>query len=76
MCRVTDSNFHKCLTKGSNKVRRFLKKGLPDIGIQPIDPLLIPEVFLESGTEAINLKANLSNVVVNGLSKYHIDNYL
>lgn len=44
---------------------------MPDLGIDAIDPLYIPEVLLEAN----GLKANLTDIIVRGLSGYKIGKY-
>jgi hypothetical protein len=47
--------------------------GFPGIGVEPLDPLNIPEIKLLQGSDGpIALNASLVNVTVTGLSKVKI----
>ncbi|XKL60771.1 hypothetical protein PGB90_007828 [Kerria lacca] len=47
--------------------------GVPDLNIPPIEPLLIPKISLQQGTQAINYKATLTNLKLYGLSNYKVE---
>lgn len=49
-----------------------LLSGLPQYNIPSIEPLVVPMVMLEQGTQAVNYKAKLKNIKVYGLSNYDV----
>lgn len=65
-----DPRLSDCVKNASEVLRPHLKKGIPEIGITEVDPLVIPMVKLEQSTNSMNYKAMLKNVTVYGLSTY------
>ncbi|KAG8238453.1 hypothetical protein J437_LFUL002910 [Ladona fulva] len=60
----------KCGLKNTVDVQPHIANGVPEINVPPMDPLTIPEIKLQQGTQAVNYKCTLSNVKVRGLSQY------
>ncbi|XP_044728073.1 uncharacterized protein LOC123291738 [Chrysoperla carnea] len=69
-CKRHDPRINECVKNATIVIRPYLKKGIPELGIPAIEPLHIPMVKLEQGTDAVNYKARLSNIVIDGLSTY------
>lgn len=69
-CHIDDPELGKCLIKATETVRQHIKKGVPELNIPPIDPLVIPEITLQQGTNAVNYKLRLVNAVVKGTGDY------
>jgi len=72
-CKQSDAHFNECIKKEASEVGPFLAKGSPELNIPAIEPLIIPAITLEQGTQAINYKAVLTNLKIYGLSRYVID---
>lgn len=60
----------ECLIKATETVRPFLQKGVPELGIPSISPLIIPQISLEQGTDTTNYQAYAKNVSLYGLDGY------
>lgn len=58
--------------KAATDARPFLRKGIPELNVPSIEPFVVPEVSLETGTDQLNIKAKLSQVAVIGLSEYEV----
>ncbi|KAK9888495.1 hypothetical protein WA026_000746 [Henosepilachna vigintioctopunctata] len=74
-CFRNDPKLNECLLKAADQVRPYLKKGVPELNVQSIDPITIPEIQLQQGTQALNFKALLINTTIKGLSDYTIDKF-
>ncbi|KAJ3654887.1 hypothetical protein Zmor_014040 [Zophobas morio] len=74
-CKRYDPKLNECLVKATETVRPFLIKGVPELGIPPIEPYTIPEITLEQGTQALNFKALLKDVEVRGLGNYKFSQF-
>lgn len=72
-CYRNDPKLNDCLLKATETVKPFLVAGVPELGINPIEPYLIPQIDLEQGTDALNFKATIKNVSLSGLSSYKFD---
>lgn len=74
-CYRNDPKLNECLLKATETVKPFLIKGVPELNVPTIEPLIIPSIELEQGSQALNFKASLMNVTVHGLSSYHLDKF-
>ncbi|XP_044750407.1 uncharacterized protein LOC123310806 [Coccinella septempunctata] len=74
-CYRNDPKLNECLLKATETVKPFLIKGVPELNVPSIEPLIIPEIELQQGTQALNFKASLKNVTVHGLSSYKLDKF-
>lgn len=64
----------ECVKNATILIKPYLLKGIPELGIVEIDPLVIPMVKLEQGTKMVNYKAMLKNITTEGLSTYNFTN--
>ncbi|XP_023014640.2 protein takeout [Leptinotarsa decemlineata] len=69
-CHRLDPNLNQCLIKATEQVKPYMATGVPELNIPPLDPFLIPQITLEQGTSALNFKANLTNVLIHGMTDY------
>ncbi|XP_044268677.1 uncharacterized protein LOC123013889 [Tribolium madens] len=74
-CKRYDPKLSECLLKATETVKPYLIKGVPELGVPAIEPYVIPEITLEQGTQALNFKALLKNVVVKGLGSYKFSQF-
>lgn len=74
-CKRHDPGLNQCLLKATNTVKPFLIKGVPELGIPPIEPFEIPQVSLQQGTQALKFKASLSHIKAYGLSSYKFSKF-
>ncbi|KAF2878655.1 hypothetical protein ILUMI_27514 [Ignelater luminosus] len=75
-CHVDDPELEKCLIEATKTVRPHVKKGVPELNIPPMDPLVIPEVTLQQGTNAVNYKMKLINATIRGLGDYEFTEFV
>ncbi|CAH1099571.1 unnamed protein product [Psylliodes chrysocephalus] len=69
-CHRYDKHLNSCLVEATEKVKPFLAKGIPELGLPAFEPFIIPEINLEQGTSALNFKAKLKNTEIYGLTNY------
>lgn len=50
----------------------FNVTGLPEIGLQPLDPLKIPKIRILQGEGPVNVNAALDDVTVTGFGKTEV----
>ncbi|XP_049822910.1 protein takeout [Aethina tumida] len=74
-CSRDDPKLNQCLMKAAETVRPYLLKGVPELSIPSIEPFGIPEVTLEQGTDALNIKAVLHNTTIHGLGNYKFSKF-
>ncbi|PNF31865.1 hypothetical protein B7P43_G07913 [Cryptotermes secundus] len=74
VCYTSDPSFTRCSTEAVQQVFSNIQKGFPGTGIEPVDPLNIPEIKLLQGADGpITLNASMVNVTVTGLSNVKIE---
>ncbi|CAG9768275.1 unnamed protein product [Ceutorhynchus assimilis] len=74
-CYRNDPQLNQCLLNATEQVRPYLAKGVPELKIPPFEPFMLPELKLEQGTNALNFKAVLNNVLIHGMSKYKFSRF-
>ncbi|XP_050317409.1 uncharacterized protein LOC126751295 [Bactrocera neohumeralis] len=70
-CRINDPEFVKCSTSSIQKLMTQLGKGIPEVEevIGTFDPLKVKEIqFAQDNQGAVQLHANLTEMVATGLS--------
>lgn len=72
-CKQSDPKFQECAKAEMSEAGEYLAKGVPELNIPAIEPLHIPKISLEQGTQAINYKATLTNLKLYGLSHYKVE---
>ncbi|XP_066251415.1 uncharacterized protein [Euwallacea similis] len=75
VCFRNDPQLNQCLLNASNQVRPYLAKGVPELKIPSMEHLMIPQIELQQGTNALNFKATLKNIIIHGLTKYKFDKF-
>lgn len=70
ICHQNDPKLGECLLNATDTLKPHLEKGIPELGIPEIDPLVIPVVKLEQEIKSVNYKAMFKNITLKGLSDY------
>ncbi|XP_028174785.1 protein takeout-like [Ostrinia nubilalis] len=71
-CRQSDPQLDTCIKGSFNHLRPYLARGLPDIGVPPVEPLLIDRLVMENNAGPVRVTAAFSNITVVGPSNYTI----
>lgn len=75
VCFRNDPHLNQCLLNATEKIRPFLAKGIPELKVPSFEPFNIPQIELAQGTQALNFKAVLSNVIAHGLTAYKFNRF-
>ncbi|XP_030766676.1 uncharacterized protein LOC115890550 [Sitophilus oryzae] len=67
LCKRRSGNLRTCVAENVELLRPHLKKGIPELFIPSMDPLIIPEATLNSGDQ---FKATFRNIEM-----YHAENF-
>ncbi len=62
--RKADAN--SCMKQNLNNILNGLADGSKTLNIPPLDPVKIPEFFVESNRNGFNFKVKIKNVVAHG----------
>lgn len=60
------------MKKSFNHIRPFLGKGLPEINVPPLEPLVIDQLGMDNDAGAVRIKARFSEIYAKGTSNYTI----
>ncbi|XP_078042409.1 protein takeout [Augochlora pura] len=71
-CSRSDPKIETCFQKTLNHLQPYLLKGIPELDLPPIEPLIIPELGMENGQGAVRIRALFSNITVIGAGNYSI----
>ncbi|CAH1111899.1 unnamed protein product [Psylliodes chrysocephalus] len=72
ICHQSDANLAKCIKKSVEELRPLLVKGIPDLDIPSVEPLIIPEVIIDQGSGPVSLRSVYKDIKVYGPSKFTI----
>lgn len=71
-CRKADPEINKCIKKSFNHLRPYLAKGLPELQVPPVEPLVIDELAMENNAGAVRIKALFTNITAKGPSNFTV----
>lgn len=72
VCSKSEPNLEKCIINSVNLIRPKLEKGIPELHVPGIEPLLLDEIQMRSGPSQAKIDANITNVRVWGPSKFEV----
>jgi len=71
-CSKTDPNFNSCLNKAVEESIQKLGTGFPKLGLIPLEPLSIPQLFIGEGNGPISLDLKFKNLKIHGITNLKI----
>lgn len=72
VCKRSDPKVEQCVINSVEDIRPTLKKGIPELDVPAIEPLLIPEVGVP-GRDGGSAVAYGRNIKVHGASDFKVD---
>lgn len=71
-CKRDDPNINECLKKLFETLRPFSSRGMPEMHILPLDPIIIPSVTLNQGSGSMNFVALFTDLRGQGAKNYQV----
>ncbi|XP_059049261.1 protein takeout-like [Achroia grisella] len=71
-CSRSDPQLDACIKNSFNHLRPYLARGLPDIGVPKVEPLIIDRLVMENDVGPVRVTAAFTNITVKGPSNYTI----
>lgn len=71
ICKRNVPSLANCLKESTEALRPYLRDGIPEMHLPPIEPLLVPHAELDTGE---SFKATFDNFLVYGLTNYTLKN--
>lgn len=71
-CSKRDPQINTCLKATFNNLRPYLARGIPEIGIPPMEPLRIDQLALENNAGNIRIKGLFTKIVSSGASNFTV----
>ncbi|KAB0794286.1 hypothetical protein PPYR_11125 [Photinus pyralis] len=72
VCHRDDPKLSNCINDSITILKPYLKKGIPELDVPPLEPLLLDAVDLKSGNDATRIEATLSNLEIWGPTSFII----
>ncbi|XP_019867007.2 uncharacterized protein LOC109595997 [Aethina tumida] len=73
-CTRYDPEFEKCVFRGFESARPYFMKGIPELGLPPMDPFELPVMTVDRTiNDLVSIKAVLRNVKMTGARNTVID---
>lgn len=73
-CKRDDATLADCMIRTAYEILPNLKKGIPELALAPLDPLLISNVSFSIGSESMTLDVKLRNLKVMDLGFFEVKN--
>lgn len=74
-CKSSDPNLNECIKEILNKIQPYAATGAPDINLKSVENFSVGKIDVVTASNSfIKLNGSLENVVINGLSNYHVSN--
>ncbi|XP_069682354.1 protein takeout [Periplaneta americana] len=67
-CHRSDPNVNRCLAEASNHLVWWFRKGIPELGITEVEPILIDEISIALGTGPDGYRATFTDIEAYGVS--------
>lgn len=71
-CSRSDPQINQCVKKSFNHLKPFLGKGLPEINVPALEPLVVEQMNMDNDAGAVRIKARFSEITAKGASNYTI----
>lgn len=71
-CNKSDPKLDLCFQNTLNHLKPYLVKGIPDLNMSSIEPLVIPEMKIENGQGPVRIRALFNNITAIGPGNYTI----
>ncbi|XP_069682373.1 protein takeout-like [Periplaneta americana] len=71
-CNRSDPNINHCIRRGFNHLRPYIAKGIPELSVPAMEPLVIHRLAMENGNGAVRVRAAFNNMTIHGASNYTI----
>ncbi|KAK5645847.1 hypothetical protein RI129_004311 [Pyrocoelia pectoralis] len=72
VCHRDDPKLVTCINDSITILKPYLKKGIPELDVPPLEPLLLDAVDLKSGNGATRVEATISNLKIWGPTSFVI----
>ncbi|KAI5693723.1 hypothetical protein M8J75_004465 [Diaphorina citri] len=67
-CSRSDPSVNECLTESANNLAQYFKRGIPELGIGNVEPIIIDEIHLSLGSGPNGYRATFRDINAYGVS--------
>ncbi|KAL4089578.1 hypothetical protein QTP88_024591 [Uroleucon formosanum] len=72
-CQRSNPNINECLTYSANHLTMHLRKGIPELGIEEVEPIVIDEINLSLGSGPDGYRATFKDIQAFGVSNLTVN---
>jgi len=73
-CARNDPEINTCLKNSANRLAKFLRQGIVELGIDEVEPVLIDEIGIALGSGPDGYRASFRNIEAFGVSNLTVSN--
>ncbi|KAF2888154.1 hypothetical protein ILUMI_18019 [Ignelater luminosus] len=66
---------NECVLRAFNELRPIASNGIEDIGLPPLNPFVIPEIFMHEDLQMTNFTVTVFNYTIGGMDNYDIKEF-
>ncbi|XP_073983828.1 protein takeout-like [Rhodnius prolixus] len=74
LCKRNDPELGNCIKDSLNQMKPLLRKGIPQLKIPSLDPMVIPRVNVKQGSGPVSMDSTFTNLKINGITDFTIKN--
>lgn len=74
LCHRASSDFEKCIQNSITEAKPYLMKGIPEIGLSPLEPLAFPPLNFKENNRNMKISAMFDPINLSGLSNMTVGN--
>lgn len=71
-CSKKDPQLNGCIKNTFNSLKPYLARGIPEIGLPPMEPMKIDHMGIENNAGNIRIKGAFTNVINSGASNFTV----
>ncbi|RZF36621.1 hypothetical protein LSTR_LSTR007324 [Laodelphax striatellus] len=72
-CHRNSPDFNTCMIKVLHDVRPILKKGVPKMRIQTLEPMFVPQILVKQGSGPVSIDSTFTDQKIHGMTNYMIN---
>lgn len=74
-CRKSDPEVNQCLTKSANYLVENFRRGIPELGINEVEPIIIDEISIALGNGPDGYRAMFRDIHAYGVSNLTVTGF-
>ncbi|XP_052125480.1 protein takeout-like [Frankliniella occidentalis] len=73
LCKRNDPQLNECVKDSITKLRATFKKGIPELRVPSLDPMVVPRISLNQGNGPVSITSSFKDLHIQGFSDVQIN---